>query len=229
MKIWLLFLHFLVQGPIFPGPGLPVAGISLVSHVSVGQTSGSNATSSAINTSGASLLVAMVSSFGGIGTVSDSNSNTWTALGQVDDGSSGTTGRLFYVGSPVVGSGHTFTIGGSVFSSLCVAAFSGIPASPFDKQVNQGNVNVVTSFKTVSTITPTNANSLVIAGSALGGNGNTFTSIDSSFTFTDKTTGTAAALAGSLAYLIQTSIVAENPTVSWTTGAKSTLNQAVFK
>jgi hypothetical protein len=44
--------------------------------------------------------------------------------------------RLYYAANPTVGSGHTFSYtGASNFSSIFVAAFSGVAtSSPFDKE-----------------------------------------------------------------------------------------------
>ena len=80
----------------------------LIAHAIVGSSTGNNATTSAIDTTGATLLVALIVTDTGGGTMSDSKGNTWTAL-TAHSGGTTVTGQLFYVSNPTVGSGHTFT------------------------------------------------------------------------------------------------------------------------
>jgi hypothetical protein len=100
------------------------------------------ATTAAIDTTGATLLVAVVSDFtGGPGiTFSDSKSNTWTSLTAYTNTAGQMRVRIYYAyaTSGKVGSGHTFTSAGTgVYTCACVAAFSGTDtgADPYNADV----------------------------------------------------------------------------------------------
>lgn len=186
-------------------------GIALIFSTSAGNTS-SGVTSSAIDTSGASLLVVATAWYNGatMPTVSDSKSNTWIPLTLQYDPGHDNNVILFYAQSPTVGAGHTFTVSGSsVFSPIAVAAFSNVAASALDTESAGG-----TGAGTVQpgSITPVGNNELfvtVVAGV------NASASIDSSFVKVED-----LALSGgnyysiALAYKVQTVGGAENPT--WT-------------
>jgi hypothetical protein len=86
---------------------------------------GNTAATSAIDTTGATLIVINLSGLANAATVSDSKTNTWTRLSFYNQGGSGT--NLYYALNPTVGSGHTFSVGSSaIFPALHVAAFSGV-------------------------------------------------------------------------------------------------------
>lgn len=193
---------------------------ALVSSIAagLGQNGG---TSSSIDTSGASLLV-VVCGFdirGGGLTLVDSNTNTWTAL-TTDRQAVWTTCRTYYALNPIVGSGHTFSFGGTdSYCSLVAASFSGADLStPLDQQTGANN-DAATSLATGS-ITPGTDNQLVVA--ALAFNNPATVTIGGSF----NTPVTANAQdfvrkGASLSYLIQTTAAAANPT--WTVSTTSEL------
>ena len=113
-----------------------------------------------------------------------------------------------------MGTGHTFSnTGASNFCSIFVASFSGAATtSPFDQQ----NGATATGVSTISTgsVTPTNNNELVITQLGFNSAGLP-TSIDNGFTKTnDVEFGAANNYGGSMAYKIQTTATAVNP--SWT-------------
>lgn len=184
-------------------------------HAIAGGLSGG--TTAAINTTGANLIVLAVGSNANAVTISDSNSNTYTALTPQSDTASGTTvtSLLYYCSSPVVGAGHTFTIAGTLTSgTLAVAAFSGAASSsPFD--VQNGAAGVTTNLGSIQTgsILPSQANELVVSGIAAGVGAATTFSVDSGLTITDQiSTGSDTPVA--LAYIIQTAASSINPTWS---------------
>lgn len=85
---------------------------------------GAGATTGAIDTTGAGLLVAIVSNYsvGIVGAPTDSKGNTWTRC-DLQAINSISVRLAFYVSVPSsVGSGHTFTSGGQ-FTALAVLAF----------------------------------------------------------------------------------------------------------
>lgn len=208
------------------GGGGGGGAIALVSHCkydSVGLIGGG--TTGSMNSTGATLLVAVQSTyfFGG-NTITDSKSNTWIAAtvhGNVG-GNDGDTCQIWYSTSPIVGSGHTFTTCGSGYPALAVAAFSGVSASPFDNE--NGNFGDNISSLTTGSITPSVNNCLVIAGMGIRDTPTSPFTINGGFTVTDSAENGAG-----LAYLIQTSAAAANPTWSWTSNAFGSTAIADFK
>lgn len=197
--------------------------IALVSNVRVSGVSGG--TTGAIDTTGASLLNAAVAFVpSSPPTISDSKGNTWTALTNYTSFSVESL-QFYYVANPTVGSGHTFTDGGlNTISTANFAAFSGAATvSPFD--VENGAINGPSPLQPGS-ITPS-ANGEVVLASIADFSGTA--SVDSGFTITDQAATTGGQYFGcALAYLVQTSAAAVNPT--WTVGGGGyTLNIASFK
>jgi hypothetical protein len=188
---------------------------ALVSNTSAAPGENGGATG-AIDTTGANLIVVGVVAFDGApGTanLSDSKSNAYTELTAREFSSSDL--RLFYKENATVGSGHTFTFSrASSFPTILIAAFSGGKASSaFDVQNGASNGSAVTSFQPGS-VTPSEDNELLIA--LLGFGDVAARSIDSSFAITNQHGfGTGNNIGGALAYKIQTSAGAENPTWSW--------------
>jgi hypothetical protein len=183
---------------------------SLIAHTVGAQ--GSSTTTPAIDTTGANFLAVFVSRFGTIssGDLTDSKSNTWHLLtpqaGTIADGA------IFWSKPTSVGSGHTFTVGAG-FPTVCVQAWSGGSASPFDIE-NGATASGVTSIQTGS-VTPNNANSLIVTGLALADSTTGPAAIDSGFTISDQSLGNAGITeSGAMAYLVETSIAAKNPTWS---------------
>lgn len=197
--------------------------IALLTHASAAGSAGGAITPS-IDTTGAKLIVACIDGFtGGGDSFTDSKSNTWVGLTYTNTGTVGT--RIYYCTNPSsVGSGHTFTTN-AAFSSICVACFSGVltASSPFDQQ----NTHSATSGSTIASgsVTPTQDNELLIA--AFGGDATGTNSINGGFTITDQRPFIGGTCYGcSLAYLIQTSAAAANPT--WTLGSAITQGGAAI-
>src|SRR5437899_2522027 len=111
--------------------------ITLVAHTGQQTPNGNGFTTTAIDTSGATLLVVAVPSlFGATTSLSDSKSNSWTALTVQNAG--GAVQQCWYAyDTSKVGASHTFTISAAnTFSSVFVAAFSGTltGSDPLDAQ-----------------------------------------------------------------------------------------------
>ena len=99
--------------------------INLVASTTLAGTNGG--TSSAVDTTGANLLVLSAAYFSTI-TVSDSKGNTWVPL---TVRGSGPIHQLFFVASPVVGTGHTFTVTGTgIYVGVVVHAYNGSGGPP---------------------------------------------------------------------------------------------------
>ena len=196
----------------------------------VAQTKASGAntfTTSAIDTTGANLLVIFVSRYSVTSaTLSDSKGNSWTKLSNA----SGTNivGSFFYCTNPTVGSGHTFTLTGtSIYAVIAVQAWSGAnTVAPFDAE-NIGTPGTGTSIATGS-VSPSVNDELVVAG--LTTNSTDTFGINSSFTISGQEPFTLNVnFGGAMAYLVQTTKGAVNPTWSWTNSANAAAAIACFK
>ena len=193
--------------------------IALLTHTSAATANTTSVTTSAINTSGASLLVMVVAQWQSrtFGTISDSKSNTWSKLtarsvaGSVRE-------TLAYVANPTIDSAQTFTYtsaGLDDYPAICVASFSNVATTtPLDQQ--NGGTGSGTTFQPGS-VTPTQDNELLVTGLGQQSTPNTI-SIDSSFTVTDQQAYHSGNgnFGAALAYLVQTSAAAANPTWSET-------------
>lgn len=193
---------------------------SLLANAAAAGT-GTTAVTGAIDTTGADLLIVAGNSFDVAISVSDSKGNSWSSL--TEYGGASARVRLFYVRGGTVGSGHTFTITSTVgFPCVAVLAFSGSVASPFDQESGAGAAQP-------GSVTPSEDNELLVSGLCFSPSGTI--SINSSFSISnqiDYAGGTNMGLA--MAYKIQTSAGAENPTWSTTTSFTTrTSNIATFK
>lgn len=181
-----------------------------------------SATTSAINTTGANLIVLGVGSFSFTGepTLSDSKGNTWTGLTARTSGNARL--RIFYCISPTVGSGHTFsTSGTSSLSGIVVQAWSGGATPAFDAQSGAAGVQP-------GSISPAEDNELLVVFGASDDPLQTRfpTGINSDFQVADIGSGILGSLAS--AYQIQTTATARNP--SWTpAGSVDVSAMAAFK
>ena len=182
-------------------------------------TIATRATTTAIDTTGADLLVVAVSSYSTTPvTVSDSKSNTWSPRTEKASGNNHT--RLFFCQGGTVGSAHTFSTNAD-FYDIAVAAFSGSGAIPFD--VENGAAAVASALATGS-ITPAVNGELIVSAlgeTADGGISRTY-SVDSGLTITDQNGAAGGNHNGlGLAYFAQTTAAAINPTWSITGGANN--------
>jgi hypothetical protein len=217
---------------IIPRPRpIVAAGGSALSLIAHGLGSGAdNPTVSAIDTTGANLLVAAISQYNGsgVGTLSDSKSNTWTAL-TAKVGAAEAYNRLFYCASPIVGSGHTFTYNNTgLFGAIAVQAWSNANVSPFDLQ----NGNTAASGLTVQpgSVTPNQINSVIITAVCPGGAATSGYSIDGGFTVSDSVNTGPGVEGLAMAYLVQGAAAAVNPNWSWTGSSNdAAATIAVFK
>lgn len=170
--------------------------------------------SSALNTTGADLIVIAVSYYGMVtapttGAIGDSRSESWTALTNYQAASAGM--RLFYAQNATGGSGHTFTVsltGG--YPGFCVAAFSGThTSSVFDAQ-NGSNVAITGGSQLdTGSVTPAANNELVIAGYSSISTGTAASA--SNMTMLDEIgLDNGVSFAAAVSYEIQTTATARN-------------------
>lgn len=184
---------------------MAIALVASVSKLGTGNSAG-------VNTTGATLLVTLVSSATvtvGSRTDLDSLTNTWTLIGAIRTGGPfGQQCALYYVnGSPSVGSGHTFNDTAETTPYIGMLAFSGTATSSALDQVTGAAAQ--TSPAHAGSLTPSANNAVVVFG---GGGYATTQSMDGGFTLQEHGDGAAGVnYSGALGYLIQTTAAAANP------------------
>jgi hypothetical protein len=186
---------------------------------------------SAINTTGANLLVLSVSWYAAGTTtlnVSDSKGNTWIPLTLRNTAT--TAHRFYYAKNATVGTGHTVTVSATgIYPVLAFHAFSGVdPTAPFD--VENGITATAGSSLATGSATPAVAGSLVVSGWA-GMNGTNTPNVDSGLALTAKQAPSGGTnVAGAAGWIVQsTSASAVNPLWSWTGTDHVAEAVAVFK
>jgi len=197
-------------------------------------------TTTGVDTSGATLLVAWVANQGPSDsgpasvTLTDSKSNSWTT-GPTSPTGVNTTPfmRCFYVQDPTgkVGSSHTFSIadpGVDHFVAIAVQAFSGTDITSAADQTN--GAHGTTNTLQTGTVTPSANNEVVVT--AFTGDSITPATINQSFILAPTpglafVSGTAYSIAA--AYLIQTTATAQNPTWDATSDVSNSAVIATFK
>lgn len=184
----------------------------LVAHTS--KAGSSNPVTTAIDTTGATLIVVTVTGSNTSPSLADSKSNTWTRI-ELQNSGANATSAMYYAVSPTVGAGHTFTAT-ETFSMIFVQAWSGNSlVSPLDQHTSHTSPSGST-FQPGS-ITPLQPNELVLSSGFCGNTtGGGIPSVNSGMTAVDGLAGAGGSNygGGAMAYIVQTSAVAINPT--WT-------------
>jgi len=179
--------------------------ISLIAHTKIG--TGGPSTTPAITTTGATLIVAVISGYNASTSgITDSKSNTWKLQRPRNSSPNAAELAFFDMVPGTVGASHTFTVSGS-FATMCIAAWSG----PVRNYVSASAAGATSSQPGSLTI-PTSLETLVIAGIVFEVAATM--SIDSGFTIADQNPFIGSTAFGSaLAYKIATADV--NPTWTW--------------
>lgn len=185
----------------------------------------SGVTSSAMDTTGANLIVVSVATYSSLGAnLTDSQSNTWTSLTTASPNRA--KSRLFYCINPTTSSSHTFTFSQSgTYPSISAVAFSGVAA--YESENTSTQTGLSTTIQTGS-VTPSKDGSLVFAGACT--DGGIYTAVDSGFTLETSVSHVSAQHMGSAsAYLIQTTAAAVNPQFTNSVSDYLSASIAVFK
>lgn len=113
---------------------------------------GGPSTTSAVDTTGATLFVARLSDTGGSPGISDSESNTWTDTGK----------RVYICENPTTSASHTFTIAAGSYQAITVAAFDGTDTGGATDQTATQATGTGTTATSNTTGTTATANELVV-------------------------------------------------------------------
>jgi hypothetical protein len=191
---------------------------SYLTGLAEGSTNSNPFTTSAIDTTGAKVLVALLSEYflQPDNVITDSKGNTWVAL-TARNAAGFTYQRWYYCLNPTVGSGHTFSASGNngSYPGIAVLAFSGTPDV---KDADLGNTDTGSSPLSTGSITPAGNNELFV--SCLSSWAISATSINSSFNKVQEVLYSSGQhFHAALAYKIQTTGGAENPQWAWTGGS----------
>lgn len=190
--------------------------LALVAHTIALSTDSKAVTTSAIDTTGAKVIVIITGDTGGGFAPTDSKSNSWISYSARTTG--GITGRMHVASGPSlsVGTGHTFShsSGSVVFPALAVMAFSASGLVIVEVENGAVNGSSTTSIATGS-IAPRLDNSVLVMGLVpnfdITGLAITVGTIaDSSSNSPTFAVGMASA------YEIQTTKTTRNPSWSWT-------------
>jgi len=210
-----------------------VTPIALLASTKVGYLVGDvgGTTTPAIDTTGATLLIAVVSNLAGsaAASLSDSKGNTWVSL--TAQATATVRSQIFYVKNPTVGSGHTFTVSGLGTGSpgMCVAAFNNTDTTANADQQN-GATSASASVLATGNVTPTSNNQLIIT--ALAGLKPSAT-INGGFTIVDglpfRNDGVGVNIQVVLAYLVQDASTSANPSWDTSTAGSIAATIATFK
>lgn len=198
--------------------------IALVASALKKSTNTTSATTDAINTTGASLLVVGVANYrtgapfsNNAYSLTDSKGNTWAKLNTYFQGD--TEVALFYCKNPTVGTNHTFTFSNTNgYPSIAASAYSGTDTSQNADQQNGAGASSASSLATGS-VPPSTDNQLLVAFIGTTAASRDPGSIDAGFSLTDHAQANPGdGLGLGMAYKVQTTAAAVNPTFSITGG-----------
>lgn len=193
---------------------------SLINSASAASSNAASVSTTGFDSTGGNLGILAVSGLAGgssPGAVSDSNSNTWTALTRQAGGSYGV--QLFYCLGLTCGASHTASVA-SVASSRPSIAFYVFKGAKLGATPQQNGATTIAATVQPGSITPSNDNSLIVTAYG-GGLSGSVTGVDSSMN--EISVGPAGNnVSLGFAYKIQTSAAAINPT--WTYSSSTNVN-----
>jgi hypothetical protein len=202
--------------------------IAKVAGVSARSTDGSSVTTGSIDTTSATGIVIAVADFvSNAHTLSDSEGNTYDgSLTAYDDTGLGQI-KLYFHKNPTTDAAHTFTVsspGGNCFPAIVVVAFSGTDTATFYDGTQNGLGSASTSTtRQPGSITPSEDDCVVVSALVMAEpitatiSGGGFSAVDDQEIFTG-----GQSLGVALAFAIQTTATATNPTWAWDGTLKTT-------
>lgn len=205
---------------------------SFVTSAQAKSANANTATTSTVDTSGATLLVCACGMNGTSCTITDSKSNTWQVPAGGTNVLNGWGITTAYAYNPTVGAGHTFTATATGLKPVigCVAFGGTLTTSGVFDAATSHDTAAASANCQAGSITPAAANSVWF--SAASNTNPSATSLTINLGFTALTTQVAdiTSFGGNAGYLIDTGTAARNPT--WTANDASNWQKcatAVFK
>lgn len=204
---------------------------ALVAATSVG-TAAVAATTPAIDTTGASLLIVHFAKYPTLNAnepFTDSKGNTWTGLTKQTGGTGGSAAasRLFYCWNPTVGSGHTVnSSGGDQYARVSFLAYSGIDTGSDPLIAENGAVTSGATSLSPGSVSPSGSDLFVTGVCTFDpSSGHT---VGSSFAL-DKQDNAASGTNLGSGVGSKVSGSAENPAWTWVTSGPAAATIAVFR
>lgn len=179
-----------------------------------------NTNSTPINTTGATLIIVVMTSYLVSPGIGDSASNTWTCLTQYANVGSV---KICYVENPATSGTHTFATSGGSYASIAVVALTGtLTASSLRDSTG--------STATGTTVSPgTSGASTDFVFAAVSGNFYIASSVNNGFTILDSVANTAPGSNLSLTTAYKLATGAETPTFTMTNSDTLASDIAAFK
>jgi len=188
----------------------------------------SGGTTTGVDTSAYTALVVVLDYYkAGGANLSDSNGNTWTKVADGIDASTNCATTMYYCDAPTVGSGHTFTTT-SQYCGLTAIGITGEAISFYDTSNGRGGFDAspYTTFQPGS-VTPSVDNCLLITSAYQAAPTGAVTTPSGYTSLANWAFGTT--FPGGVAYKIQGTAAAENPTWGVSPTSNVAANIAVFK
>lgn len=174
------------------------------------------ATTSAINTIGATLLILAISAYTGgpADNPDDSAGNTWTPLTTYAQAAGSFRVTIYYDASPTTSATHTFSNSGTGnYTSIAVIAFSGTGATPFNTENGADSVDAALGLQT-GAITVADGDLVISAAGIYFGAPSVTLSVDGGLTITDQVHNAGVSEGIALAWGVKSGSGGINPT--WT-------------
>lgn len=225
------------QFALVANTGAPSLNGTSITAPNASSPAGMNCTTSSCNTTGANLIIISTAAFGfsGACTPTDNKGNTYSLPISVGSGNEALM-KLAYAspatGTFTVGTGHTFSCGGSGTPAMQVLAFSGaatgLPIDATNSNLSSGATTLVPCSGSPC-VTPSANNELVVT--SISYCVAETTTISAGYTRTNNVASVSGTNMGdAIAYQIQTTATAQTPT--WTmsgSGCSSAAVIATFK
>ena len=207
--------------------------IALVSGTSKANGGFGPLTSDAFSTIGADLIVVYVGHLNSQATtcIDNQGGNTYTQLSGASRQTGTVSGAIWYIQNPATSATHTITVddaGASVVFNISALAFSGSTTSA--AHTDNGNASSSAATLQPGSATPSEDNCVLCCGLIHNDPSSPAPSIDGGFTIGTSVAAVAATSFGSaLAYLIQTTATAANPTWTINPAMYMTVGMSDFK
>lgn len=206
-----------------------------ITHIAADSNGGPSANTfslSSVDSTGANLAVLQIAylAAGPTPTIADTHTgcaspcNTWTVVTGSVQTDGVVTGAMYHADNFSGGTSEVITVTGTgIFSSGVAEFFSSLATSSLDVTAStHGNASTLQA----GSVNPSNANSLIVAGTAH--TNSSPTTIDSGFSTPLDVAPSGSGYGSALAYIIETTIVAKNPTWTYNSSNSATATNTVF-
>lgn len=214
------------------------SGSSAYTYLSTatGANTGGSTVVLTLNTTNAKLLVVYVGGLSGTMTIADNQSNIWTAVSEVHNGSQCVYGRIFYKLSPATSATHTVTVTGTSLGcagvqgqdAMTIYAFNCTRTPVLDAVVTGQSFASAQTSITMTSTAPSVSDGLLLFGIATGNGGTPYTVSFSGMDGSNGTNNNPGTKKGSyLSYKLLTTSSAQSP-IATMGGTNGYVGQGIF-